>query len=119
MEDSLVVSRIVHESCERAEPLMQSGRWWDQLDDGFARTSERFGLARADRLQVGAAAAFDHAVRAIFGTMVGTTAIPFGFNLIELRRAMRDADLYRELAESADPTRFFHDTAARVYRLPL
>ena len=58
---------------------MQTGRGWEELDDRFARTSEEFDLAPTDRLQVGAAAAFDHAVRAIFGT----TAIPFGFNPVE------------------------------------
>ena len=102
MEDSAIVSRIVHESCERAAPLMPSGHWWEHLDDDFARTSEKFDLARADRLQIGAAAAFDHVVRAIFGTMVGSTAIPFGFNPIELRRSMKDAALYAEMAESGD-----------------
>jgi ligand-binding sensor domain-containing protein len=71
MEDSAIVSRIVHESCERAPSLMQQGRWWEHLDDGFARTSEKFDLARTDRLQIGAAAAFDHAVRAIATDQAG------------------------------------------------
>ncbi len=31
-------------------------------------------------MQIGAAAALDHAVRAVFGTLVSATAIPFGFN---------------------------------------
>ena len=87
MKDSAVVSRIVHESCERAAPLMPSGHWWEHLQDDFARTPEKFDLARADRVQIGAAAAFDHAVRAVFGTMVSATAIPFGFNPVELRRS--------------------------------
>jgi hypothetical protein len=85
MKDSTVVSRVVHESYERATPLMPSGHWWEHLDDDFARRPERFALARADRLQIGAAAAFDHVVRAIFGTMVSATAIPFGFNPTETR----------------------------------
>ena len=114
MEDSTVVSRIVHESCERAPSLVHEGRWWEDLDAGFSRTSEKFDLAVADRLQIGGAAAFDHLVRAVFGTMVGATAIPFGFNLIELRRAMRDASLYAELAESGDPTSFFADPPSGV-----
>jgi len=92
MKDSTVVSRVVHESYERATSLMPSGDWWEHLDDDFARQPERFALARADRPQIGAAAAFDHVVRAIFGTMVSATAIPFGFNPIELRRSMRSVD---------------------------
>lgn len=109
MEDSAVVSRIVHESYERAPPLMPTGRWWEQLAADFARRPEAFALERADRLQIGAAAGFDHLVRAVFGSMVGTTALPFGFNPVELRRAMRGAELYAEIAESGDRTRFFHD----------
>lgn len=108
MEDSAVVSRIVHEFYERAAPLMVNGYWWEQLDADFARTPERFELAFADRLRIGAAAAFDHVVRGVFGTMVGATAMPFGFNPVELRRSMQNAGLYAEMAESGDPTRFFH-----------
>lgn len=114
MEDSAVVSRIVHESFEREAPIVPSGHWWEHLDDDFARTSEKFDLARADRAQIGAAAAFDHVVRAIFGTMVGSTAIPFGFNPVELRRSMRDAALYAEMAESGDPSLFFRDPPSGV-----
>ena len=114
MKDSAVVSRIVHESCERAAPLMPSGHWWEHLDNDFARRPERFDLARADRMQIGVAAALDHAVRAVFGTMVGATAIPFGFNPIELRRAMQDVDLYGDMAESGDPSRFFQEPPSGV-----
>lgn len=108
MPDSTVVSRIVHEPYEQAASLMPHGHWWEHLDEDFARTPEMFQLARADRLRIGAAAAFDHAVRAVFGTMVGATAIPFGFNPIELRRSMQSVGLYAEMAESGDSTRFFH-----------
>ena len=114
MKDSAVVSRIVHESCERAAPLVPSGHWWEHLDSEFARRPERFDLARADRVQIAAAAALDHAVRAIFGTMVGSTAIPFGFNPIELRRSMESVGLYAEMAESGDRTRFFHEPPSGV-----
>lgn len=114
MEDSAVVSRIVHESYERAAPLMPEGHWWEHLDENFARTPEKFDLARSDRMQIGAAAAFDHAVRAVFGTMVGATAIPFGFNPMELRRSMQNVGLYAEMAESGDPTRFFHEPPSGV-----
>ena len=114
MEHPSVVSRIVHESYDREAPLPPSGHWWETLDVDFARTPERFDLARADRIQIGAAAAFDHVVRAIFGTMVGTTAIPFGFNPAELRRSVRDAELYAEVAEAGDRNRFFHQPPAGV-----
>lgn len=114
MEEPSVVSRIVHDSYERSAPLLPSGLWWERLDEDFARRPEKFDLARADRVQIGAAAAFDHVVRAIFGTMVGATAIPFGFNPIELRRSMRSVDLYADIAESGDPKRFFHDPPSGI-----
>jgi len=109
MDKPSVVSRIVHESCERSTPLMPSGRWWEQLEQDFARRPESFDLARADRLQIGAAAGFDHLVRAAFGTMVAGTAIPFGFNPRELRRSMESSQLYAEIAESGDASRFFKE----------
>lgn len=109
MENSSVVSRIVHESYQRSAPLVPSGQWWEHLDPNFARTPQKFDLARSDRVQIGAAAAFDHAVRTVFGTMVGATAVPCGFNPIELRRTMRSSDSYAEMAESGDPTRFFRE----------
>ncbi|MGB5223457.1 MAG: alpha/beta hydrolase family protein, partial [Polyangiales bacterium] len=93
---------------------MPTGRWWEQLDRDFSRRPEAFDLARADRLQIGAAAGFDHIVRAIFGTMVGATAIPFGFNPIELQRSMRSVGLYADMAESGDPTRFFREPPSGV-----
>ncbi|MGB5695145.1 MAG: alpha/beta hydrolase family protein [Polyangiales bacterium] len=114
MKDSTVVSRIVHQSYEQTAPLTPTGHWWERLDDDFARRPEAFDLARADRLQIAAAAAFDHAVRAVFGTMVGATAIPFGFNPLELRRSMRTVGLYADMAESGDRTRFFHDPPSGV-----
>lgn len=114
MEQPSVVSRIVHDSYERAAPLMPTGHWWEGLDEDFARTPESFDLGRVDRLQIGAAAAFDHAVRAVFGTMVGATAIPFGFNPVELRRSMRSVGLYAEIAESGDVRRFFRDPPSGV-----
>ena len=114
MEDSTVVSRIVHESYERAPSLTSESRWWEHLDDGFARTSEKFELPLVDRTQIAGAAAFDHVVRAIFGTMVGATALPFGFNPVELRRMMSDSKLYAALAELGDPTRFFREPPSGV-----
>ena len=39
---------------------MPRGHWWEHLDDDFARRPEKFDLGRADRVQIGAAAAFDH-----------------------------------------------------------
>ena len=114
MDEPAVVSRIVHDSYERSARLMPDGPWWEHLDEDFARSPEKFDLARTDRLQIGAAAAFDHLVRGAVGTVVGATAIPVGFNPIELRRSMRSVGLYAEIAESGDASRFFHDPPSGV-----
>ena len=114
MDEPAVVSRIVHDSYERSARLMPNGPWWEHLDEDFARSPEKFDLARTDRLQIGAAAAFDHLVRGAVGTVVGATAIPVGFNPIELRRSMRSVGLYAEIAESGDASRFFHDPPSGV-----
>ena len=74
MDEPAVVSRIVHDSYERSARLMPNEPWWEHLDEDFARSPERFDLARADRLQIGAAAAFDHLVRAAVGTVVYSDA---------------------------------------------
>lgn len=116
MDDSSIVSRIVHESFERSAPTIEGGRWWEELDRDFSRRPERFELARRDRLQIGLAAGLDHVVRGVFGSMVGATAIPSGFNPVELRRSMETAAFYTELAESGDATAFFREppTGVRV-----
>lgn len=107
VDRSSVVSRIAHESCLREPPLLAEGPWWNELDRDFARRDEAFDLALPDRLRVGATASFDRVLRTAGASMISTMALPLGYNPIALRKAIRDADLYAGLAESADPTRFF------------
>lgn len=107
MTESSVVSRIAHESCLRAPPLLAQGHWWQELDRDFARRPEGFDLALSDRIRVGAAATFDHAIRTAGASMISSMAIPIGYNPVELRRAVRDTEFYGEMAESGDPKRFF------------
>ncbi len=102
-----MVSRIAHESCSRAPSLLSSGYWWEELDRDFARRPEGFDLALLDRLRVGVAASFDVLLRTAGASMISSMAIPLGYNPVELRRAMRDADFYAGLAQSAEPARFF------------
>jgi pimeloyl-ACP methyl ester carboxylesterase len=107
VDRSSVVSRIAHESCLREPSLLARGPWWEELDRDFARRREVFDLAWSDRLRVGATASFDRVLRTAGASMISTMALPLGYNPIALRQALRDADLYAGLAESADPTRFF------------
>lgn len=108
MDEPSVVSRIAHESYLRSPPLLAQGLWWEELDRDFACTPEGFELGFTDRLRVGAAASFDTVLRTIGASMISSMALPIGYNPIELRRAVRDADFYTEIARSADPKRFFH-----------
>ena len=109
VEEPSVVSRIAHESCLRAPPLLERGHWWDHLDRDFARQPEGFQLATADRVQVGAAAAFDLGLRTWCAGMVSGTAIPLGYNPLTIKRALEQADFYSTIAESGDATRFFKE----------
>ena len=114
MDESSVVSRIAHESCLQAPPLIRRGHWWEELDQDFARQPEGFDLGVADRLKVGAAAGFDTILRSFGASMISTMALPLGYNPIELRRAIRDADFYGAIAESGDATRFFREPPSGV-----
>ena len=114
VDESSVVSRIAHESCLRAPPLLRRGHWWEELDNDFAKRPEGFELALADRLKVGAAAGFDTVLRTLGASMISSMALPLGYNPIELRRAIRDADFYAEIAESGDPKRFFVEPPSGV-----
>jgi pimeloyl-ACP methyl ester carboxylesterase len=107
VDRSSVVSRIAHESCLREPPLLAQGHWWEELDPDFARRPEGFDFALPDRLRVGATASFDRVLRTAGASMISTMALPLGYNPVTLRNALRDADLYAGLAESADPTSFF------------
>lgn len=104
---SSVVSRIVHESWSREPFLVTEGHWWEDLDPDFARRPEAFELGWQDRLRVGVAASIDTVFRTAGASMISSMALPLGYNPIQLRRAIRDADFYAGIAESADRTRFF------------
>ncbi len=107
VDHSSIVSRIAHESCARAPSLLARGHWWEELESDFARRPEGFELALYDRLRVGATASVDMVLRTAGASMISSMALPLGYNPIELRKAMRDTELYGEIAESADATRFF------------
>jgi hypothetical protein len=107
VDEPSIVSRIAHDSYMRTPPLLARGHWWEELDPNFARRPEGFELALADRMKVGAAVGFDTVLRTAGASMISSMAIPLGYNPIELRRSMRDAEFYVDIAESADASRFF------------
>lgn len=82
-------------------------KWWDDLDEGFARTDERFTLGLRDSAAVAFGRVTDVALRTAAASLVATTALPLGFNPRALRTSLGDRDFYGPFAESHDPTRFF------------
>ncbi len=114
VDESSVVSRIAHESCLRAAPLLKRGHWWEELDREFARRPEGFDLALADRLRVSAAAGFDTILRTGGASMISGLALPLGYNPVELKKAIHDTEFYADIAESGDAGRFFRKPPAGV-----
>lgn len=106
MSRAAVVSRIAHEACV-SRPPNRYRRWWDELDEGFPCAGEDFALQGPDRLRVGITSAGDGLVRALGATLVTSLVVPGSYHPLRLRHAHADLELYGELAERGDPTRFF------------
>lgn len=81
--------------------------WWDSLPLDFAREPEPFSLSTAEKLQVGFTAAGDVVLRTLGATLVGSLALPLGYNPLGLYRALRDQRFYADLAASGDAARVF------------
>lgn len=88
--------------------MVPPGHWWSALSPRFADEEEPFELALRDRVLVGTTAASDVLLRTVGASLVGSLALPIGFHPLEIRRAFRDLDFYGPIAESGDPSRFFH-----------
>ncbi|PIE16186.1 MAG: alpha/beta hydrolase [Proteobacteria bacterium] len=105
---SAVVSKIAHDACLEAPPVMPTGgAWWQALPTDFALRDEGFELAPWDRLRVDATAAFDVLVRTSAALSLSTLAVPPGYNPLTLSRARRDAEASERLARAGDPYAFF------------
>lgn len=69
---------------------------------------------------VTATAATDVVLRTLGAVLVGGMAFPLGYHPLEMRRALKDLDVYGPIAEAADPDRFFKrpDRPVRIKRAP-
>lgn len=112
MSHESVVSRIAHDFAAHRQEW--DGRWWEELDPGFADHDPPFALGTKDRLQVGAAAVGDVVLRTLGACLVGALALPIGYHPIALSRALRDRRFYGEIAATRDPDRFFKRCVGRV-----
>ncbi len=108
MSERTVVSRIVHGGAYHPPLLVGTGPWWERLPEDFPRRPEHFDLRARDRAQVTASAAGDVVLRTVGACLVGSLALPLGYHPGQIKRALADRDFYGALADSGDPTRFFH-----------
>ena len=114
-EKSAVVSRIVHYASHLAPNKMPAQPWWQNLEPDFALNDEHFKLRPWDRFRVESTAAFDVVVRTFASGIVGTTAVPMGFNPAMLKQSLEDAPFYHRLADARDPKRVFEEPPRRVH----
>lgn len=101
-----VVSRIVHED-GGPRPAGDQRPWWQSLAPDFYASRERFAMTRGERAKVAVTAASDVVLRTLGASLVATLAMPLGYHPRALARALSDRELYRQLATSGDPNRFF------------
>jgi pimeloyl-ACP methyl ester carboxylesterase len=91
-----------------ARPVHTLGSpWWSSLPVDFAQEPEPFTLRSAEKLQVGVTAASDVVLRTLGACLVGSLALPLGYNPLGLYRSLRDRELYVDLVRDGDPDRFY------------
>src|SRR4051812_14121471 len=100
-----IVSRISHQNPKDSPP--KRGRWWNELDPDFYKRDVTFDLGLKDRLQVAVTAAGDVVTRTLAATLVGATALPFGFSPARIRGLEEEGEFYGALAEKGDRASIF------------
>lgn len=81
--------------------------WWDSLPLDFSQSSEPFELKRLEGIKVGATAAADVVLRTLGAALVGSLALPLGYNPLGIWRALRDRAFYADLVRGGSPDRFY------------
>lgn len=102
-----IVSRIMHEACLEGPKLTGNQPWWLELDPDFSRQKVPFNLGITDKIQVESTAITDVALRTLGACLLGTLAMPSGFNPFALERSACARDFYGEIAESGNPDKLF------------
>lgn len=101
-----VAQSIANLSSERRE-LLGDRPWWQALDKNFYRQRDRFDMGIADQFAVEVAGSIDTGLRRLGAAGVALTAVPLGFNPLELRRALNESAVYRAAADAGDPNMIF------------
>ncbi len=81
--------------------------WWDHLPLDFSDDPDPFTLRRTESLRVGVTAAADVVLRTLGACLVGSMALPLGYNPLGVYRALRDRAFYADMVRGGDPDRFY------------
>ena len=101
-------ARVVNLDMGRRE-LAGDRPWWLALDGDFYKRDDRFTMPLLDRAAVEATASLDVGLRRLGAAGVALTAVPLGFNPLQLRRAMKESERYRAAADAKDPSVIFSE----------
>ncbi len=94
-------------ACSLRPPVKLERPWWESLPKDFSREPDPFELRTSERLQVGASAATDVLLRTLGACLVGSLALPVGYNPLGLYRSLRDRSFYSDLVRDGQAARFF------------
>ena len=108
------VSRIANETYGHSRRIMPEQPWWENLESSFHKFPDDFDLDLPTQLLVDGTVLVDLAVRTAVAGVVSTLALPLSANPFRLRQDMEDSALYREIASSHDPSRFFRFPNVKV-----
>ncbi|MBT3224013.1 MAG: hypothetical protein HN348_33510, partial [Proteobacteria bacterium] len=109
-----IVSRIAHESYVNSPNTMPPYPWWKHLESNFYRRPEGFELGLWDWIRVTGTASTDVALRTFGALALGTLAFPVGFHPVRFHAALRDRQIYTQMADSGDPKQFFPEPPSGV-----
>jgi pimeloyl-ACP methyl ester carboxylesterase len=113
-ELSSVVSRVANETYGHSRRIMPEQPWWDNLEPSFHKFPDDFYLDTRTQLMVDATAGVDVALRTGMAAVVSVLALPLSLNPVRLLQDNADRRFYQEMAESGDPSLFFHEPPSGV-----
>ncbi len=103
--------------CVLRPPHALGTPWWEHLPVDFCDEPEPFRLRARDRVSVGLSAASDVVLRTLGACLVGSLALPVGYNPLGLARSMRDRAFYADLVRGGDPDLFYQRPPKNVSML--
>jgi len=102
-----VASKIENSDFILTRELMPPQPWWDNLEANFYKLPDDFELNFKTEMMVGGTATVDVALRTSVASLVSVLALPFGASPLKLQKDYNDSEIYKEKANSGDPSLFF------------